>query len=143
MADPQSTSCRESVVRLAMLAQPMRVLRTTLRTLHVLAIAAFYGGHVFSVAPDRLMPALAAVLVSGFLFMLFEISREPVWVHQLRGVGTLLKLMLLGLIAVFWEQRVLILSLIVVIGVLISHAPGRFRYYSVLYRRVVESHGKG
>ena len=121
----------------------MRFLRTTLRTLHVLAVSAYYGGHVFSVANDRLMPALTAVLATGSLFMLFEISRAPVWIHQLRGVGTFLKLALLVSTAVFWEQRVLILSLIVVIGVLISHAPRRFRYYSVLERRVVESHGMG
>lgn len=109
----------------------------------MLTIAAYYGGHFFSVPNDRLMPALLAVLASGILFMLFEISRAPAWVHQLRGVGTYFKLALLASTAVFWEQRVVILSLIIAIGVVISHAPSRFRYYSVVERRVMESQGKG
>ena len=121
----------------------MRTLRTTLRSLHVLAFTAYTGGQLYSVPSELLAPALAAVLGTGSLFMLFEISRAPVWLHQLRGVGTYLKLALLASTAVFWEQRQGILALIVVIGVVISHAPGSFRYYSVLERRVVKSHGNG
>jgi uncharacterized membrane protein len=120
-----------------------RPVRTTLRTLHVLAFGAYYGGHVFSVAPDRLFPALVAVVATGVLFMLFEIWRAPVWLHQLRGVCTYIKLALLVCTAFFWEQRIWILTLIVVLGVVVSHAPGRIRYYSVLYRRVISSEGKG
>ncbi len=120
-----------------------RPVRTTLRTLHVLAFGAYYGGHVFSVAPDRLFLALVAVVATGVLFMLFEIWRAPVWLHQLRGVCTYTKLALLVSTAFFWEQRIWILTLIVVLGVVVSHAPGRIRYYSVLYRRVISSEGKG
>ena len=120
-----------------------RTLRTTLRALHVLAFGAYYGGHVFSVPAERLLPALVAVVATGALFMLFEIWRAPVWLHQLRGVCTYIKVALLVSVAVFWEQRIWILTLIVVLGVVVSHAPGRLRYYSVLHRRVIATHGKG
>jgi uncharacterized membrane protein len=120
-----------------------RPLRTTLRALHVLAFGAYYGGHVFSVTPERLLPALLAVVTTGILFMLFEIQRAPIWIHQLRGVCTYIKVALLICTAFFWEQRIWILTLIVVLGVVISHAPSRIRYYSLLHRRVLSSHGKG
>jgi len=120
-----------------------RILRTTLRTLHVLAFGAYYGGHVFQVPTERLFPALVAVVVTGGLFAVFEAWSNPVWLHQLRGVCTYVKIMLLASVGLFWEQRIWILTLIVIIGVVVAHAPSRFRYYSVLHRRVVDSHGKG
>ncbi|MAG33355.1 MAG: hypothetical protein CL908_20965 [Deltaproteobacteria bacterium] len=120
-----------------------RTLRTTLRTVHVVAFSAYYGGHVFSVPAERMAPALLAVVLTGVLFMLFEISRAPAWVHQLRGVCTYIKLVLLASSLVFTEQRILLLTLIVTLGVVVSHAPSQFRYYSVVHRRVVETHGKG
>ena len=119
-----------------------RTMRTTLRTLHVLAFGIYYGGHAFAVSQERLFPALLAVVATGAFFMLFEIWRAPVWVHQLRGVCTYIKLVLLASTAVFWDQRIWLLSAIVVLGVVVSHAPSDFRYYSVLRRRVIWTHGK-
>ncbi len=120
-----------------------RALRTTLRALHVLAFGAYYGGHVFAVDPEALTPALLAVVATGTAFAAFEIARAPAWVHQLRGVCTYLKLVLLVLAGVFWEQRIILLTLIVILGVVVSHAPSGFRYYSVRDRRIIVTHGKG
>ena len=120
-----------------------RPLRTSLRTLHLLAFGALYGGHVFAVDAERLEPALVAVVATGLAFMLFEVWRSPIWLVQLRGVATYLKLALLLLVGPFWDQRVAILSLVVVIGAVVSHMPGRYRYYSLLHRRVMRSGEKG
>jgi hypothetical protein len=120
-----------------------RILRTTLRTLHVLAFGAYYGGHVFNVPTERLFPALVAVVVTGGLFAVFEAWSNPVWLHQIRGACTYVKIMLLASVGLFWEQRIWILTLIVIIGVVVAHAPSRVGYDTVLHRRVVESHGKG
>ncbi|MDP6979957.1 MAG: hypothetical protein QF570_15335 [Myxococcota bacterium] len=120
-----------------------RALRTTLRALHVLAFGAYYGGHLFVDDPTALTPALLAVVLTGAAFAAFEIARAPAWVHQLRGVCTYLKVVLLFLSAAFPEQRVLLLTLIVILGVVVSHAPSDFRYYSVRDRRVIPTHGKG
>jgi len=125
---------------------PMRAsrpLRTTLRTTHLLAFGALYGGHVFDIAPERLLPALAAVLASGGAFMLFEIWRAPIWLVQVRGVATYAKLGLLLSVPAFWAERVWILSAIVVIGTVVSHMPSRYRYYSLLHRRVMNGGEKG
>jgi hypothetical protein len=120
-----------------------RATRTTLRSLHLIAIAALYGGHVFDVESQRLLPALLAVLVTGVAFMLFEIVRAPIWLVQLRGVGTYFKLALFACVQIFWDERVLILTLVIAIGTTISHMPGQYRYYSFLHREVVKGGDKG
>lgn len=121
----------------------MRALRTTLRSLHVVAIGAYYGGSVFEVPDERLAPALAAVLATGSAFLLFEVWRAPQWLHQLRGLCTFGKLALFAL-AISWpEQRALLLSAAVVVGVVVSHAPSRFRYFSPISGEVNETDGKG
>lgn len=109
----------------------LRVLRTTLRTLHLLAAAGLYGGHLHGVEAARLRPALAATLVTGGAFLGLEVWRFPPWLVQLRGVATLAKLLLLGSVPLFWEQRAVILTVVLAIGVVTSHVPGRFRYRSL------------
>ena len=84
-----------------------------------------------------------AVVATGALFALFEIACAPVWLVQLRGVATLVKLLLLAAVPLFWEQRLWVLASIMVIGVVISHAPGPIRYYAVLHRHVVHTRGNG
>ncbi len=109
----------------------------------MLAFGAYYGGHLFAEDPEVLVPALAAVVVTGVSFAAFEIWSAPAWLHQLRGVCTYIKLVALVLVGVFWEQRIFILTSIVVLGVVVSHAPSGFRYYSLRHQRVIPTHGKG
>lgn len=119
-------------------SKPMRgsrPIRTSLRALHLVAIAALYGGHVFGVEKERLFPALLAVFASGALFMAFEVMRSPIWLVQLRGVATYAKLALVVSVEFFWEWRVAILTLALVLGTFVSHLPGSFRYYSLLHGR--------
>jgi hypothetical protein len=125
------------------LALLVRVLRTTLRTLHLLAVGAYYGGHAFSVEPERLMPAVVAVFATGVLFVAFEVWSAPVWLVQVRGIATYVKLALIASVPLFWDQRIWILSLVMAIGVVVTHAPARVRYYSAKHRRVVFTAGTG
>lgn len=114
-----------------------RIMRTLLRTAHLIAAGALYGGHVYGVEAERLVPALAAVLATGGAFLGLEVYQASVWLVQIRGVATLLKLTLVAAVALFWELRVPLLTLAVIIGGVSSHMPGRWRYYSVLHGRVV------
>jgi hypothetical protein len=121
----------------------LRALRTTLRSLHVVAVSAYYGGSVFAVPDDRLGPALVAVLVTGCAFLFFEVWRAPQWLHQLRGLCTFGKLGLFALAVSLPELRALLLTVVVVTGVVVSHAPSRFRYFSPISGEVKETDGKG
>jgi hypothetical protein len=120
-----------------------RALRTTLRTAHIVAFSTLYGGHLYGVAPERMVPALIATLATGAAFACLEVYRTPSWLIQMRGLATAAKLALVTSVALFWDWRVLILTLVIAIGVVTSHMPGRYRYYSVLYGRIVDHGGKG
>jgi len=115
----------------------LRGIRTGLRTAHLLAFGALYGGHVFGVPAGRLELALLATVASGGALALLEFYHAPIWLVQLRGLATLAKIALAASVAVFWDDRVALLSLAVVIGGVTSHMPGRYRYYSVLHGRRV------
>jgi hypothetical protein len=120
-----------------------RAVRTSLRTLHILAFGVYFGGHVYGVEPERLAYGLGAVLASGGAFAAFEIWRAPVWLLQLRGAVTFLKLLLLVCVGLFWDYRIPLLILISVCAVVSSHMPGRYRYYSPLLGRILSQGHKG
>lgn len=121
----------------------VRALRTTLRTMHLIAFGALYGGHVYGVAAERLWPALIATIATGGTLMLMEIYRTSVWAVQLRGLATVLKILLVAAVALWWEARIVFLTLAIVVGGISSHMPGRYRYYSVLHRRVIGEQASG
>ena len=122
---------------------PARALRTALRTAHIVCFAALYGGHVYGVEADRLVPALVSAVATGGALSAFEIAQSRLWLVQVRGVATLAKLALVVAVAVFWEWRVVLLTAVVVIGAVTSHMPGRYRYYSLLHGRSIGHDAKG
>lgn len=121
----------------------VRPLRTALRTGHIIAFAALYGGHLYDIGALRLLPALLATVATGGALVALDVYRAPVWLVQIRGLATLAKLVLVAGVLVFWESRILLLTLVVVIGTVTSHMPGRYRYYSPLHGRSVGSEEKG
>ncbi|OFV89191.1 MAG: hypothetical protein A3J75_06255 [Acidobacteria bacterium RBG_16_68_9] len=121
----------------------VRALRTSLRTAHLMAFGALYGGHVYGLAAEQLLSALFATVASGAALMGLEIYRTPVWLVQVRGVATFVKIALMASVAIFWDVRVAILSGVIVIGGVSSHMPGQYRYYSVLHRRAIEGSEAG
>lgn len=121
----------------------VRPMRTTLRTAHLIAFAALYGGHVFGVAPERLRWALVATVASGATLMGLEMYRAPFWILQVRGLATFAKIALVAAVAVWWDARVWLLTLAIIIGGVVAHMPGRFRYYSVLHGRPIGGEERG
>jgi hypothetical protein len=115
-----------------------RLLRTALRTLHLIAFGAYYGGHVFAVDSAKLLPAHIA---TGTVFLLFEVWRAPVFLIQVRGLATYANVSLLIASYWFWADRAL-LTAVEVIGSLVSHPPSSIRYYSPFADGVVDT-GKG
>jgi len=100
-------------------------------------MAVLYGGHVLGVEPGRLVPALAATVGSGAALASLDAWRAPIWLVQIRGAATYLKLLLVASVAVWWDGRLLLLTLALVLGAVVSHMPGRWRYHSLLHGRPV------
>lgn len=109
-----------------------RWVRIGLRTAHLMSMAAYVGGSLFAVTPDRLATALAFALGTGVLFALLEIYGTLNWLFELRGLATLGKIVLLGLVSVFPGARAPLLLAVVAIGSVSSHMTAKLRYLSIL-----------
>ena len=120
-----------------------RWLRTGLRTLHLIAVGALYGGHLYAVDATRLQSALLSVLLTGGLLVCFEVWQARIWLVQVRGVATFFKLGLLACTGLALDLTVALLTLALVIGSISSHMPSRWRYHSVLHGRVAGPTEKG
>lgn len=120
-----------------------RALRTGLRTAHLLAFGALYGGQIFAVEAERLSTALAATIATGLLLLLADAVREPVALVQMRGLAAFAKLAIVVAVSAFWSLATPLLTAAAVIGAVSSHMPARYRYYSVFHGRVIGSQHKG
>ncbi|MCP4996377.1 MAG: hypothetical protein GY934_21775 [Gammaproteobacteria bacterium] len=100
-----------------------------LRTLHLVGIAGLGAGFLYTAADLSWQLYYQITLYSGLGLMLIAIWNHGVWLLQLRGQAILFKLLLLLLIPLFpgWEKTIFLL--IILISGVISHAPGKVRYY--------------
>ena len=106
-----------------------RALGIAFRTAHLAAFGVVLGGHVFDVEPPRLIPFLIMTIGSGAALMALELASTFAWLLTVKGVAVLLKLALLAMIPLFWDQRVALLLAVVAIASISSHMPARFRHY--------------
>jgi len=113
--------------------------KITLRTLHLLSVAGVGGGILFGLEKDLWVNYWWLALVSGVLMMLIDILSNPVWLLQVRGLVILLKLILLVFLGHEASLDVWLLLFIIIISSVISHAPGKLRYYSLYHKKTITS----
>jgi hypothetical protein len=111
------------------------------RTLHLLGSSLLLGGHAFGMEPQRLVVPLYVTVGSGLGLILLELYRSCDWVYQGMGLLVIVKTVITAGAGLWWEQRVLLLSLVVVLGSVGSHMPARYRHYSLWHGRVLPDHG--
>ncbi len=108
------------------------------RTLHLAAFGLVLGGHAFSVDAEKLLAYLWLTILSGLGLIALEVYAEGLyWLFLGKGITVLVKLGLLLVVPIFWEQRLVLLLLVVGIASVGSHMPARFRHYSFLHLRVI------
>ncbi len=108
------------------------------RTAHIVAAAAFFGGHVFEVRAEQLLWWLYVTIFTGSVLVLLEAYPNLSWCYQPRGVFVLAKLLLLLCIPWLWDYRVPIIIAVFVIASVGSHMTKRYRYLSLLPGRVLK-----
>ena len=108
------------------------------RTAHIGVSGVLVGGHVFDLARESLLPWLYATSLTGVVLVFLEAFPRVAWFHQGRGLMVMAKLTLLLAIPWLWSYRVALLAAVIILASVGSHMPARFRYYSVLYRRVLD-----
>ncbi len=131
MTDVPPRSCAPSLPH-------ARAWNITARTAHIAVIAVLVGGHAYDAPSADLRPILWLAIATGAALIFLEaFSVRLKWLVQGRGLMVLAKLALLVLIPWLWSVRVPILLATIVLASVGSHMPARFRYYSVVDRRVL------
>jgi hypothetical protein len=115
-----------------------RAWNVTARTVHLAASGTLLGGHVFGVPADLLVPWLWVAALSGAALLAIEVYGSLDWLLQVGGLAVVVKVALLVAIPFAWDARVTLLFAVVAIAGVGSHMPGRYRHYSLLYRRSVK-----
>ena len=113
--------------------------KISLRTLHLLSVAGVGGGILFGLDKSLWISYWWLALASGGLMTLLDIISNRVWLVQIRGLTIFLKLILLAFLGVNAAWDGYLLASIIIISGVISHAPGKLRYYSVYHRKVIIS----
>jgi hypothetical protein len=116
-----------------------RVISIALRTVHILASSLLLGGHVFAVEPERLVPALVLTVAAGVGLILLELYHSCDWAYQGMGILVILKTVLTAAAGLWWQQRVGLLVAVGILGSVGSHMPARYRHYSLLHGRVLDT----
>lgn len=114
-----------------------RLSKTSIRALHILGIAISSGGFIFHLDKALWLNWWLLAMFSGLLMMAQEIYRSKLWLIQLKGVLTFVKLGLLASIALIPQQQPHIYILVLLLSVFIAHGPAGLRHYSIWHRRVL------
>jgi len=105
-----------------------RWLNIFLRTMHLIGIAGVGAAFLYQAASEFWLPYMILTLISGAMMVVVEIWSNGIWLIQIRGLATILKLMILSL--TFWfGLKASIIILVIIISGIISHAPAKIRYY--------------
>lgn len=107
-----------------------RACNIALRTAHIGVIGLLFGGHVFGTGIEQLRPWSYVAIVTGAILTILEAFPDWRYFLEGRGLMVLAKVLLLCLIPWYWNARVPILVLVIILGSVGSHMPRRFRHYS-------------
>jgi len=105
-----------------------RGIRIALRTAHILGFSILFGGHWFDLPREELVLWLYWTTFSGAGLMALDLRGGFSWILQLAGGLVLAKLLVLCLVPLFWEQRLALLTVVIIIGSVGSHMPGSLRH---------------
>ncbi|BDM63303.1 hypothetical protein NFHSH190041_07550 [Shewanella sp. NFH-SH190041] len=112
-----------------------RLGKTALRAIHILGIAGSGGGILLHVPFPQWQSYWVMAMCTGTIMMLWEIVKDWRWLIQLKGVLTLVKLLLLVLFIPLPDYQPELFVIILLLSVLVTHGPSGLRHYSVVHRR--------
>ena len=121
-----------------------RTTRIVLRTVHILAAGVLLGGHIFDQPVAILEPWLWGAVVSGLLIFITDLHASLAILFEVRGLAVVLKIFIVLLVFVFWEHRLTLLLLALVIGAVSSHLPKCYRHKLIfLQQQVIQDQRSG
>jgi hypothetical protein len=115
-----------------------RLLDIVLRTAHVAGTSVLFGGAICGVPLSRLFSWHLLAISTGCALIASEVYHNRHWLYQGRGVMVLVHAGLLGLIRIQPDLLMPILTAVLILGMVGSHMPKKFRYWSFIHRQVMD-----
>lgn len=106
-----------------------RWFRLSSRALHLLTTGVLVGGHWFDVSPEQLRPWLYGVVATGLALVATDLAQGLGYLREVRGATQIAKIAAVGLVALLWDVRLVLLFGVVLVSGVVSHMPGRYRYW--------------
>ena len=105
--------------------------KIVLRSLHVLCTGILTGAYLFDAGATSRSSWLLAAIVTGLLILLLDLHESGVFLFQVRGLVVVGKIAALAALPLIPGREVWLLSGLVVVAALTSHAPAKIRYFVV------------
>lgn len=115
-----------------------RYLDVVLRTAHVAVTSVVFGGAILSVPIDHLLLWYYLTVATGVGLIASEIYHSYHWPYQGRAAMVFIHVGVLGSIHLNPDLAKAALNVALVFGMVGSHMPKRFRYWSFVHGRVVD-----
>lgn len=115
-----------------------RYLDVVLRTAHVAVTSVVFGGAILGVPVGHLLSWYYFTVATGMGLIASEIYHSYHWPYQGRAAMVFVHVGVLGLIHMSPDLATPAISVALVFGMVGSHMPKKFRYWSFLHRRVVD-----
>ncbi|MDO6564832.1 hypothetical protein Q4488_15720 [Amphritea sp. 1_MG-2023] len=111
-----------------------RWISIVLRSLHLVGIAGLAGAYLFHLPEASWWPFMILGIGSGILLAAKELYVDAIWLYQLRGQLVVFKVLML-ISGLYWfdQPQAWLYIIVILISGVISHAPGKVRYYSLIY----------
>lgn len=114
------------------------------RSLHVLCAGVLVGAHVLETTAAVRLTWLSHTALTGVLILGLDFYQSAAFLFQVRGAVVMAKLLLLLWLLGSELPRPWTLALVLMVSVLSSHAPARFRYFLLVGRgRIHADESKG
>jgi uncharacterized membrane protein SpoIIM required for sporulation len=108
------------------------------RTIHIISFSILFGGHYFAIPPAHLLLFLGLTIGSGIGLILTGCRFDRYWPIQIAGCSVILKLVILSLAFFFWEYRIPIYGVVIILGSVGSHVGSSVRHYSLWHGRILD-----
>ncbi|MGF1687442.1 hypothetical protein L4C36_12205 [Photobacterium japonica] len=115
-----------------------RLSKTAIRALHILGIAGSAGGILYGVDKSLWLHWWIMAMVTGVIMTVLEIRQSRLWLIQLKGVLTYVKLALIGSFYFLPAHKPALFITVLLMSVIIAHGPAGLRHYSVWHRRRID-----
>jgi hypothetical protein len=111
-----------------------RTAKISARAVHVLCAGVMVGSYLLSADDAARRAWLAATVATGFALLLIDLHESAAFLLQIRGMVILGKLGLVAALPALGSASGYVLAAVLLLSVVMSHAPSRVRYFVVFGR---------